>query len=517
MTNYFERGAKGTFVVALFTLLAYLAGYFTRLVLARTLSPDDFGLFYSVFALFMFICVFTDLGYGSSLVKFIPDLLSKNKKKFIIKAIFNVFWVTTGLTLLFCVLLFLASGFLSTNYFRVSSASELIILFVFILLLNNILNLMQSILQGLQDMFSYGFFYFMSKAMFLVFCVVLILLGMRGSIMPGLAYLLGVVVVIAIFAYPIYRRVRNIHPVVLGRDKLLLAKMTGFALPNMFTVLAGTVIGYINTLILTYFVPLSVVGIYNAILPTVIMLNYFGVTVAAVFFPMASELWAKKDHTRLNQALAMIYRYSLVLILPFVIATLFFSETILRVLFGESFVMGAMAMRILSIGVIFLSLAQVNYSLLNGIGKPREITKITVVAAVFNAVGNILVIPKFGIEGSAVVTTLSYLLMLVWSYIITRKNVGFRFEKMFRVLISSLVFVAAIYLLKRSLSLSGILASTSLSAYVTYLSFGVVLVIGLAIYAATLFILRVITLEEVKLFIGIGGLLGKRLTSRSRK
>lgn len=510
MTNYFERGAKGTFVVALFTLLAYLAGYFTRLVLARTLSPDDFGLFYSVFALFMFICVFTDLGYGSSLVKFIPDLLSKNKKRSVIRAIFNVFWVTTGLTLIFCVLLFLASGFLSTNYFKVSSAGELIIVFVFILLLNNILNLMQSILQGLQDMFSYGFFYFMSKAMFLVFCVALILLGLRGSLMPGIAYLLGVVVVIALFAYPIYRRLKNIHPVVvLRRDKLLLAKMTSFALPNMFTVLAGTVIGYINTLILTYFVPLSVVGVYNAILPTVIMLNYFGVTVAAVFFPMAAELWAKKDHARLKQALAMIYRYSLVLVLPFVIATLFFSETILRVLFGETFVMGAMAMRILSIGVIFLSLAQVNYSLLNGIGRPKDITKITVAAAIFNAVGNILVIPKFGIEGSAVVTTLSYLMMLVWSYILTRKNVSFRFEKMFGVLISSLVFVAVVYLLKKSLSLSGILASTSFSAYATYLSFGAVLVIGLAIYAATLFVLRVITLDEVKLFVGIGGLLGK--------
>ena len=87
MVNYVEKGLRGTVVVSIFTILAYLAGYFTRLFLARTITTEEFGLFYSVFTLFMFVCVFTDMGYSTALVKFIPGFLAKKNKELVLKTI----------------------------------------------------------------------------------------------------------------------------------------------------------------------------------------------------------------------------------------------------------------------------------------------------------------------------------------------------------------------------------------------------------------------------------------------
>jgi O-antigen/teichoic acid export membrane protein len=485
MVNYFEKGLRGTVVVSIFTILAYLSGYLTRLFLARTITTEEFGLFYSVFTLFMFVCVFTDLGYSTALVKFIPEFLVKKKKELVLKTIFYVFIITFFLSIIAGVLLFLARGLLSSYYFKTPAAMPLLFVFVFILALNAVAALFSSVFQAYQNMFRYGLFYFLIKFIFLLSCIILFYSGLKGSLMPGLAYMVSLVILILLFVYPFYK---NIKPVKLskGFDKAFFLKISKFALPNLLTALAGTIIGYIDTMILTYMVSLDKVGVYNAVLPTVLILSYLGGVLATVFFPMVSELWVRKEHDRLRSGLALISRYALIIVLPLSFSMLFFSKTILRVFFGENFVSGAPALSILSVGVIFLSLAQVNFSVLNGVGKPKEITKITVVAALFNIVFNIILIPVMGIAGSALTTTLSYLIMFVWSYVLIRKCFSFKFEKLIAIAVSSAAFLVSLYVLKNILSMN------------VYVESVVCLVVSGLVYVAAIFLFRLVSVSDLQ-------------------
>ena len=52
---------------------------------------------------------------------------------------------------------------------------------------------------------------------------------------------------------------------------------------------------------LTYFRSLEEVGIYNVVLPTVMILAFFSHAIYHVFFPMVSELWSKNLKDRLRQ------------------------------------------------------------------------------------------------------------------------------------------------------------------------------------------------------------------------
>ena len=52
MASYTRFAVRGTLIVLVISLFAGFLGYLVRLVLARNLSVEDFGLFNAVFSLF---------------------------------------------------------------------------------------------------------------------------------------------------------------------------------------------------------------------------------------------------------------------------------------------------------------------------------------------------------------------------------------------------------------------------------------------------------------------------------
>ena len=335
-------------------------------------------------------------------------------------------------------------------------------------------------------MFKYGFMYFLSKILFFICTVILFYIGFSNNVrLPLVAYIVSCILVIAIFSYFAYKllipRIKNKH-----FDKKMFLKITRFAIPNVISNMAGTVIGYIDTIILTPLVSLSLVGVYSAAISTVLILSYLGGVVAIVLFPLISELAHKKQNKNMEQLITVIYKYSLIIILPCALGTLFFAKTILQILFGEAFVIGAVAMSILSVGVIFLTIAQVNFAILNGLGKPKKIINITVVAAFFNAAINILLIPHFGINGAAMATTISYIIMMIWSYIIIKKDIIIQFQKFPGTIISTILFFVSLY---------GLRMIIHTNIYIETLLIGFISII---IYIIALFIFKAINAEEIK-------------------
>ena len=65
--NYAKRVFKGTVIVFVISLLSALLGYLIRLVLARGISQESYGVFYAVFSFFGLIALFRDYGADASL------------------------------------------------------------------------------------------------------------------------------------------------------------------------------------------------------------------------------------------------------------------------------------------------------------------------------------------------------------------------------------------------------------------------------------------------------------------
>lgn len=446
MSGYLQKGIKGSAIIATASILASIFGFVTRSFLARILNASDFGLFYSVWAFFLVIQIFTSFGYPTALVRFIAYNHNKDSKKEndSAKLVMHVFIINFLLTILVAVLIFLFANMLSTYFFKSTEALYLLYWVGGFMIVSFINTIASSIFQAFQNMLCAGLISFFNKFIFFAFCVLFYFLGFsRTSSLPMQAYILGITLCTLIFVIPALKLI-SFKGLKKNFEKSVFLNLTSFALPSFMTQTAGLMISYLDTLILTIFVSLQEVGIYNSAIPTMLLITQVTGAITTTLFPMVAELHAKNKESKVRQALDVIYRFTICLIIPISIITFVYPAQLLRLFFGPQFISGALSLRILAIGTLFIALAKINFSVFNGLGKPSIPGKATVIAAIINVVFNFIFIPFFGIIAAAATTTLSYIIMFSVSYVKLKKTTEFRFTKKFSVFICGIVFLLII-------------------------------------------------------------------------
>ena len=126
-------------------------------------------------------------------------------------------------------------------------------------------------------------------------------------------------------------------------------------------------------------------------------------------------MWAKNDKKRLADGLQLIYKYIFFIAVPIIGTALVYSYSFIAAFFGVEYAGGAFALQILLFGVLFYTVSIINENIVSGIGKPHIIMKIIVAAAIVNIVLNFVLIPSFGINGAAIATTVSYVMMFIFT------------------------------------------------------------------------------------------------------
>ena len=125
--------------------------------------------------------------------------------------------------------------------------------------------------------------------------------------------------------------------------------------------------------------------------------------------------------------------------------------------------------------------------ILKGIGRPKTTTKIILVGAFFNLITNFYFIPRYGMLGAGVTSSLSYFLILVLSLFYLNRNIKLKIPWMIwtKIFSSGIIFVFLIYLLKGLLDLN------------LYLEFFICTFVSGSIYIMLMFIFKVVNLKEL--------------------
>ena len=153
-------------------------------------------------------------------------------------------------------------------------------------------------------------------------------------------------------------------------------------------------------------------GIYNSAYKIVSVFAAFYVIYQYVIFPLMSKLYAENANL-LKVSFEQSFKYSLLILLPLCIGVYFYSPYIIDLIYSSQYALASPAMQILIWTVVFLFINGVATSLLNSIGKEVSVTKIYLVAALFNIVLNYLTIPVWSYIGASITTVLSEILILV--------------------------------------------------------------------------------------------------------
>ncbi len=484
MANYTQKAVKGTGMVFVTMMGASFLAYFLRIVLTKYLSVDQYGLFYAVMNFMMFLLIFRDMGLGSALNKFIPHYKVKKDYSKLKTIVVSALSFQIIFSLIIVIFFVSSASYLSQNYFKAKEAYLMLILFGVYVLSSVFTRTIRSILNGFQDTKWYSLMDPLRLGITFIMLFPLFNIGLRifapviafiiGVTVAGLILLIGARKYFFFFKYPIKNFMKTTK------------EMFKFSIPVVFTGFGNKVISHLDTLLLTYFVPLAMVGVYNVVLPTALIFLSIGNN--RVLFPMTSELWSRKDHVRLSEGLRMIYTYSFLISVPIIFTVFVFSNFLIKLFFGAEYTSGVLAFRILLIGVLCYLVAMNNNAMISAIGKPLIVTKIIGMSAAINIVLNIILIPMFNITGAAIATSISY----IFNMVISTKDI-MRFIKVSppwkiwgKVFFAGLVFLGLIRLVSDILHID------------IWFEIAISFIVAGAAYSLLALLMKITTIKEIK-------------------
>jgi O-antigen/teichoic acid export membrane protein len=151
-----------------------------------------------------------------------------------------------------------------------------------------------------------------------------------------------------------------------------------------------------------------------------------------------------------------IVKWTFIINLPLFLIILIFPGVALNILFGTEYLAAENALMILSIGGLFVSLTTIFSTLLFIKGKSKLVLLNILVVALFNVILDILLIPKYGLEGAAFATLLSNILFGVAALIETKIYFGFipLRKKMLSIFIASFIPLLLIIFIKELLAIN---------------------------------------------------------------
>jgi len=488
MTTYTKHAVKGAAIVLIVSLIAGFLGYLVRLILARNLTLEEFGLFYAVLAFLGLIGFFKSLGFDRALVKFIPEFLHKKDDSRIKSSIVYVGLILLITNSVIIIAVYFISNFLAVNFFNNPQADIVLRLMAIAFFLDSFVLMLKFAFQGFKKMMYFSGI----DAIRMLLIITIMLIGFKlsyGLFIPVYAYILAPIVLMIVSGIIL---VKFVFPKFFVSefffDKKLLKGISKYGIFVTATSIGTAMLYYTDTLALTYFAGLEAVALYSVALPTAKILLFIPRAIGGMLWPLTSELWAKKEKKIIIVGIESLFKYSVIFIVPLVFIIFSFAELIIVVFYGKAFVLASNAMKILVVGMIFAVLYGITINFFAGIGKPQIISKIVYIAGIFNLIADIVLIPVIGMIGAAIATTISHLIMMAMGLLEIRKYIKLSFpvKVWAKTLLAGILFTATIWLLKWILTVN------------VWLETFIILLIAGFIYVALLFLFKIMSIKEVK-------------------
>lgn len=159
----------------------------------------------------------------------------------------------------------------------------------------------------------------------------------------------------------------------------------------------------------------DMVGIYKTCTNISMLAATLLVALNTTVQPKITQLYTQNNLEEVKRIAVKSSKLIFWLSVPAFIVLIGFSKYVMW-LYGNEFLKGAMALSILTIGQVINTLCGPTAQLLNATGYHKQFRNISFIGAVVNILLNLILIPRFGIEGAAVANAVS---MVAWNIVCT--------------------------------------------------------------------------------------------------
>jgi stage V sporulation protein B len=189
-----------------------------------------------------------------------------------------------------------------------------------------------------------------------------------------------------------------------------LKTLLAFSLPLLLSAISAMIVARVDRFILAYYLPLAAVAFYTLPYSLAQKLSSAVGNVTSVVFPYASELHAMSDLKKLQELYLRSSKILILMTLPFIMVLIVLPDPILRYWLGPEYAeQGAMALCIIGIATFLNAVTAVPTVTSLGVGRPWMPSVFSTASSVASLAANLLLIPKYGVNGAALALLLSEL------------------------------------------------------------------------------------------------------------
>jgi O-antigen/teichoic acid export membrane protein len=285
------------------------------------------------------------------------------------------------------------------------------------------LSLVGAVFQARQQMSRYGACLFLDKTAMLL-CVVALPAAWTGRALAALACYATSSLLVAIWGVSVVGP-RSLRPAWPGRAAY--RAMAVFSAPLMLTSWAGFFgTSWFDLMILKQYVPLDVIGKYSLATQLAGVVQQITVIFSTLLLPELSVMVGLRQTARIRALLERLLPYWLLgtsVLFTFVLLS---ARVGVPLVFGESYRAAAPVLALLMVASCALALYNACAPLVTAYGSTWALAGIAVLASSVNIVLDLLLIPRFGIIGSAVATVITYVAIAVLVVMFVQRRTGGR-------------------------------------------------------------------------------------------
>jgi O-antigen/teichoic acid export membrane protein len=492
------KGAGISFIGLAFSNIVL---YATRLVLARALTPDEYGLLFLALSIIYLVMSFVPLGLDSGVQRYAPYYLAKNDMKKTKGVIVSSVKMALPISILTFLILFIFSGQISLLIFHDISLSPIIAILSITLPFFVIYKILSSAFFSFKkveyDIFSWS----ISRPVVTLAILLISMFFGFGLIGATAGYTLGFVAS-GVLAFILLES--KVFRIFAGKIKAAPMGKTllAFSLPLVVFSILWNFMTKIDTILLGMFKTSFDVGIYQTAVPTTQLLLVIPGALGTLFLPVVSELLSKGKKEDIGKVYETISKWIFYTSLPLMLVFIIYPNAVINILFGFEYIAAGNSLRILSVGYFIFSMS----TLPVGIISLFEKTKYHILNTGFSFASgiflNYLLIPVYGIDGAALasaITLIIYTTMTAAEAYVFSGSLPMH-RHMIKALISGAISILVVYFATKILF-------SQLSVFVLAPMF----VVFIAMYALLLLILKGVGKEDIMILKAIEAKTGLRI------
>lgn len=483
---------KGAGITVIGMIMSRLFGYGIRVLLARSLTPEGYGQIGIANSFLTIVSMIALLGIPTALTRQIAYYRTNKNKEAESESIRSGLWISLPIAIVLIFLVLCFSRWLAVDVFHDENLMPILSLFAFIIPFFAADQLLGAILLGYQRVRAYTFIHdFLRFGLTLCFLFLFFQIFQPTSLLAAWSYLFGFIG--AVFVYLLVSRKYLsglFHLPNFGSETT--RHLFHFSWPLVLSNLLWILIPRTDILMLGYFTTIHLVGIYNSAVPLAELIALFSRAFIPVFIPVFTGLITQQRNQEIKALYKLITRWILIASIPVIWIIIIGPGHVLMFVFGEKYIEAVVPLQILACAYFIPLFMGPTASFLTALGKTKIILFNTIFVYLLGVTLNLLLIPKYGLNGAAVATTASFIIYRILTLMPIYRL--FRLHpfnvRYFKLLVTGTLSGVFFYVLLHQY------AATINQIVRFFLMFGFTLIV----YASLLFLFRVFDEDDIMIF-----------------